>query len=228
MSTPVVLKYRAFLSYAPADTRWAKWLHGQLEGFRIDKDLVGRETPKGAVPRTLRPIFRDRDDFSGGHTLTDATIAALDQSEALIVICSTVAALRPAVNEEVHLFRSRHPDRPVIPVIVEGSYPEHYPPALRFELTGDGTLSYRPVTFLAPDVRDAGDGKTLAVAKVVARLIEVSPDDVFRRAERQHRRSANFRNGVIAVLALLVIAAGTSAYFFRAELTATRPSSTPR
>jgi hypothetical protein len=49
-----------------------------LESFRIDRDLVGRETPAGSVPKTLRPIFRDREDFSGGPRLSDATIAALD------------------------------------------------------------------------------------------------------------------------------------------------------
>ena len=79
---------------SPTDTAWAKWLHAALEGFRIDKDLVGRATLLGPMPKTLRPIFRDREDFSGGHALTDATIAALDASSALIVVCSTVAATR--------------------------------------------------------------------------------------------------------------------------------------
>jgi len=37
--------------------------HRSLEGYRIDKDLVGRQTPAGPVPKTLWPIFRDRDDF---------------------------------------------------------------------------------------------------------------------------------------------------------------------
>ena len=121
MAETVPFKYRAFLSYSHRDTGWAKWLHARLESFRIDKDLIGRETPVGPVPKTLRPIFRDREDFSGGHTLTDATVAALDASAALIVLCSTVSAGRPAVNEEVRLFRSRHPERPVIPVIIEGT-----------------------------------------------------------------------------------------------------------
>jgi TIR domain len=123
MPTPVHFKYRAFLSYAHADVRWGKWLHSQLEGFRIDRDLVGRETPRGAVPKTLRPIFRDREDFSGGDSLTDATVSAIDQSAAFIVLCSTASATRPAVNEEVRLFRWRHPDRPVIPVIIDGFFP---------------------------------------------------------------------------------------------------------
>ena len=94
-------KFSAFLSYAHADARWGTWLHKRLEGYKLDRELVGRVTPRGPVPKTLRPIFRDRDDFSGGHTLTDATIVALDASAALIVVCSTVAATRPAVNEEV-------------------------------------------------------------------------------------------------------------------------------
>jgi eukaryotic-like serine/threonine-protein kinase len=88
----VPFKYRAFLSYSRQDTAWAKWLHTRLEGFCIDKDLIGRETPVGPVPKTLRPIFRDREDFSGGYTLTDATVMALDAPAALILLCSTVSS----------------------------------------------------------------------------------------------------------------------------------------
>ena len=60
-------KYRAFLSYSHRDAAWAKWLHRALEGYRIDKDLVGRTTAQGPVPRTLHPIFRDREDFAAGR-----------------------------------------------------------------------------------------------------------------------------------------------------------------
>ena len=74
MTEPIAFKYRAFISYSHADTSWAKWLHRALEIFRIDKDLVGRETATGTIPKSLRPIFRDRDDFTAGHTLTDQTL----------------------------------------------------------------------------------------------------------------------------------------------------------
>jgi hypothetical protein len=63
----------------------------------------------------LSPFRSDRAaviPLSGGHALTEATVTALDASAALIVLCSTVSAGRPAVNEELRLFRSRHPDRP--------------------------------------------------------------------------------------------------------------------
>jgi hypothetical protein len=38
-------------------------------------------------------------------------LEALDASQALIVICSLASARSHYVNEELRLFRSRHPDR---------------------------------------------------------------------------------------------------------------------
>ena len=211
MAEPVALRYRAFISYAHADEKQAKWLHKALESFPIDKDVIGRETALGTIPKTLRPIFRDRDDFSGGHELNDATIAALDAAHALVVLCSTVAATRPAVNEEARLFRARHPGRPVIPLIIEGTYPDNFPPALRFALEASGGLSDRPVTILGPDLRETGDGRDLALAKVVAGLTGLAPDDVFRRAERERRRQGRVRMAVASIVMGLFAAGG---YFY--------------
>jgi tetratricopeptide (TPR) repeat protein len=213
MAEPTPMKYRAFLSYSHADTAWAKWLHRSLESFRIDKDLVDRDTALGPVPRTLRPIFRDREDFSGGHPLADATIAALDAAAALIVVCSPHAAGRPAVNEEVRLFRSRHPGRPVVPIFIDGTWPDNTPPALRFELAVDGTITERPIILLGPDLREGADGKRLGLAKAVAGLIGIPVDDIFRRAERAENRRTRIRNAIIAVLAFLTILAAGSAAF---------------
>src|ERR1700754_116879 len=218
MPTPVHIKYPAFLSYAHADVSWARWLHGQLEGFRIDQDLVGRQTARGVVPKTLRPIFRDREDFSGGDSLTDATVAAIDQSAALIVLCSTASATRPEGNEEVRPFRWRHPDRPVIPVIIDGIFPDIFPQALRFEIAADGSITDRQVTILGPDLREEAAGRQLGLAKIVAGLIDVESDDIYRRAERARRANARFRNAVIAILAVLTIASAGSAILFWQQL----------
>jgi hypothetical protein len=54
MPEPLELKYRAFISYSHADATSAKWLHRALESFTIDKDLVGRETATGPIPKALR------------------------------------------------------------------------------------------------------------------------------------------------------------------------------
>jgi hypothetical protein len=67
-----------------ADTGAAKRGHGRLEGFHIDKDLVGLCTSAGPIPETLQPIFRDRHELDAGGPLAEQTIAALDGLAALL------------------------------------------------------------------------------------------------------------------------------------------------
>jgi hypothetical protein len=69
------------------------------------------------------------------------------------------------------------------------------------------------VEVLAADVRETGDGRNLALAKVVARLLGLGTDEVFRRAERERRRQSRWRNGVVATLAVLAVAATGSAVY---------------
>lgn len=203
MAASTAFQHRAFLSYSHRDQRAARRLHGALETFAIDKDLAGRETALGPVPKSLRPIFRDREDFSGGHALTDATLAALDASAAMIVLCSPAAAVSHYVNEEVRLFKQRHPDRPVIPVIAAGEPPDCFPLAAAYDVDADGAVTHRPVTVLAPDLRGEGDGWPLALAKVVAGLTGVATDEVYHRAERARRRRQRVW---IAGLSVVVVA----------------------
>jgi tetratricopeptide (TPR) repeat protein len=211
VADPAAIRYRAFLSYSPRDISWSKWLHRALDRFRIDKDLVGRATSAGLVPRTLRPIFRDREDFSGGPKLPRATVAALHASAALLVLCSTASAKRPAVNEQIRLFRSRHPDRPVIPIIVDNKAPQNLPRALRYQISPDGAITDHEVAVLGPDLRDSGDGKSLGLAKVIAGLTGVGTDEILRSAERAHRRRHRFWAAVTGLFLLFGAAAGGSA-----------------
>jgi formylglycine-generating enzyme required for sulfatase activity len=215
MAELVALKYCAFISYSHVDASWAKWLHRGLETFRIDKDLVDRETAMGAIPRTLRPIFRDRDDLTAGHTLTEQVLAALDASRALIVICSPSSAKSRYVTEEIRLFKTRHPERPVIPLIVGGKPGdpelECFPLSLKFKLDTDGQTTNEPTELLAADAREEGDGKNLAIAKVTAGLLGLSSDEVFRRAERERRAATRRKHRVQALvggLVLLLVAGG--------------------
>ena len=110
MAEPIALKCRAFISYSHTDTSWAKWLHRALEGFTLDKDLVAADGGQ-ALPEALKPVFRDRDDFTAGHTLTEQTLAALDASHALIVLCSSSAAKSRCVDGrsplQISAFRPR-------------------------------------------------------------------------------------------------------------------------
>jgi hypothetical protein len=204
------VKYRAFLSYSHSDTAWAKWLHKALESYRIDKDLIGRETPSGPIPKTLRPIFRDREDFSAGHSLTDQTIAALEASQFLIVICSPNAAPSIYVNEEIRLFKTMGRATRVIPVIVNGqpgdAQCECFPLALRFKVGVDGTLTGEREEPIAADVRPQGDGKEVAKHKVVAGLLGLGLDEIMRRAERARKRRNRLRIGAAGVAAVVIAA----------------------
>jgi eukaryotic-like serine/threonine-protein kinase len=220
------IKYRAFLSYSHRDAVWGKWLHGALERYRIDKDLVGRQTATGAVPTTLRPIFRDREDFSAGHSLAEQTLAALETAQFLIVLCSPAAARSKYVNEEIRHFKSIGRGDRVIPVIVDGkpndSERECFPPALRFKIGPDGALTEEREESIAADARPEGDGKEIAKLKVVAGLLGLGLDEVVRRAERaRHRRNRLLASSALVVLFLAVSAIGSGIaawkYFTKSE-----------
>ena len=217
MADPAPFKYRAFLSYSHRDKAWGEWLHRALETYRIGRDLVGRTTPAGPVPGTLRPIFRDREDFSAGPSLAAQTIAALEASQFLIVICSPNAAKSEYVNEEVRRFKALGRSDSIIPVIVGGNPGEPdsecFPPALRFKVGPDGGLTGERDEPIAADARSSGDGKGLAIGKVVAGLLGVGLDEIIRRAERERRRRTRFWSALAgAFLGLAIIATGSAVY----------------
>lgn len=214
MRAPIPFKYRAFLSYSHRDKAWGKWLHAALEGYRIDRDIVGRETQAGPVPKTLRPIFLDREDFSAGHSLTVQTSAALESSQFLVVVCSPNAARSPYVNEEIRRYKALGRGGSVIPIIVDGEPGEGerdcFPPALRFRLGPDGALTDEREEPIAADARPQGDGKDIAALKLVAGLLGVGLDEIVRRAERAKRR--RLRNWVGALALLTVMFAGLAVW----------------
>jgi hypothetical protein len=121
--------------------------------------------------------------------MADMVTEALDRSATLIVLCSPASARSRYIDAEVRLFRTRHPDRPIIPVIVEGDFPDNIPPALRHEIMLDGTVTNQSIQLHTIDLRRTGDGLDLGVAKVVCGLIGLNPSEVVRRsAERRRRR----------------------------------------
>jgi tetratricopeptide (TPR) repeat protein len=212
VATTAPPKYRAFLSYSHRDDSLANWLHEQLERYRVPGDLERRDTAVGPVPATLRPIFRDRDDFAAGHSLDEQTLAALAASRFLVVVCSPNAARSHYVNEEIRRFKAMADSSRVIAIIVDGEpgdpARECFPPALRFKVGADGALTDEPEEPLAADVRPQGDGKRLALQKVIAALIGVPLDDLRKReAIADRNRIWKWASGA-AVVALLMLVSG--------------------
>lgn len=186
--------YIAFISYSHRDEAFARWLHRRLEGWRISRDLAGRDAAFGPVPQKLRPIFRDRDDFSGAPSLQDATLAALRGSQAMIVICSAAAAASTHVDAEIREFRRLGRGGRIVPVIVPDAPPGPvdglFPHWLSHEAGPDGEATGERLEPIAADARDGADGRQRAAAKVVAGLLGLPLDEILKR-EAQARRARN-------------------------------------
>ena len=194
------VRYRAFLSYSHKDAAAAGRLHRRLEAYRVPARLVGRDTPRGPVPARLLPIFRDREELPAATDLSETVRAALAQSGALIILCSSHAAASLWVAEEIRVFRELHPDRPILAAILEGDPPGCFPDLLRS--VGEG---HEP---LATDLRRERDGERLGLLKLVAGITGLGLDDLVQRdATRRVRRVMAVTAGAVA--AMLVMAALT-------------------
>ncbi|MBT8061289.1 MAG: toll/interleukin-1 receptor domain-containing protein [Gammaproteobacteria bacterium] len=194
--TPVrQFKYRVFLSYSHEDHRWARWLHRELETFRIP---AGIELPADARPenpnRPLAPVFRDREELASAASLTDAVNDALAHSEALVVICSPAAIRSRWVNEEIIAFRRLGRSHRIFCFIIDGDPASNddggcFPPALTGNESFQQGLADPPPEPLAADARPQGDGKKDAKLKLLAGLLGVGLDDLRQRElHRRHRR----------------------------------------
>jgi len=186
-------RYRAFISYSHRDKVFGRRLHRRLERYGLPHRLVGRETPRGPVPRRVAPVFRDREEFSAASDLTAEVRAALTASGALIVICSPAAQASPWVAREVELFRELHPDRPVLAALATGEPDEAFPHPLT--LAGGA-----PVEPLAADFRHEGDGPRLAMLKLVAGVLGLGLDELVQRDAQRHVRNVTaVTAGAVAV-----------------------------
>lgn len=209
-------KYKAFISYSHKDRKWTRWLHRRLETYPIPKNIIGNVTSAGTIPRRLKPIFRDREELSASNNLGEKIQAALASSKNLIIICSPAAAKSKWVNQEILTFKQNNRDAQLFSVIVEGEpyastmpgreNEECFPPALRYEVNEDGTLSDTPAEPLAADLRPHADGKRLGFLKLISGMIGVGLDDVVQRdMKRSRKRVTAITTGSLAT----VLAMGT-------------------
>jgi WD40 repeat protein len=218
-------RYAAFISYSHADEAFVKWLHRRLETYEIPKALAMRRS--GDHPRRLGKVFRDRVELSASNDLGRELRAALDQSEALIVVCSPRAAASQHVNEEIRYFKEARKNQQIFAIILTGephaasksghSNQECFPRALLCKVSPDGRISNdlednEPV---AADARPQKDGRDLSALKLIAGLLGTGLDDLVLRekqAQRERDRRRNIVGLLVAVLAFGVIVAGLLAW----------------
>jgi WD40 repeat protein len=195
-------RYSAFLSYRNSDVVIARWLHRKVEKYKVPRTLVGQAGAYGPIPRQIGPLYRDRDDARTAEDVETVIAHELSKSIHLIVLCSPMAAAPESwVAREITIFRARRPDGAIHAVIVGGEPPNCFPqPLLSVDHGG------RPRTPLAADLRPrrngGQDGRGRALIKVIAGLIGVDFDDLWRRDRRRRQRNALV---YCVTLALLVV-----------------------
>lgn len=199
------MRYGAFLSYSHADEPAVRWLLRRLEGYRTPARAVGTQGSFGVVPPRLGPIFRDRDELPTAADLGSVITSAIENSAALVVVCSPAAARSRWVNAEIEAFKATGRGDRIYCYVVAGDPGRRegpdacFPPALLLPDTVGGP-AHEP---LAADARASGDGRERAFLRLVAGLLGVGFDDLAQReAQRRQRRIAITLGTSLAVTAL--------------------------
>jgi WD40 repeat protein/tetratricopeptide (TPR) repeat protein len=188
-------KYCAFISYSHQDARWARWLQGKIERFRVPASLLKHAGGQSRLGR----VFRDRDELSAG-VLSEKLQAALLESGFLIVICSPATPDSRYVIHEIDFFKAHRPFDRIIPFIVGGmpragshetpGVLECLPEQLRVRSATTATFEdskreAATLDLLGPDARSIGDGSRRAFVKLMAAMLGVDFDLLWQREKRR-------------------------------------------
>ena len=192
--------YYAFISYSHKDAKWAEWIQRAIEHYKLPA-IIRKEAQK-PLPKRIAPVFRDATDL-GVDVLVDGLHAELENSRYLIVVCSPNSAKPNAegksfVDEEVRHFCELGRVKQVIPVIIEGTPEEAFGPVLKSQeiLAIDATKQ--------PKARVLND--------IVAKILGLKPDALWRRAERERRKRLVLRSALCGLVGLCAAFAGWFAW----------------
>ncbi len=188
-------RYAAFISYAHKDARWASWIQQAIETYRLPQEIAA----KRGMDRKIGKVFRDRDELTVATNLGIRLNEALDNSDALIVVCSPNAAKSEWVAAEINYFKSLGKSDRIFCLLV-GDPANSFPEGVLYDNTG------APLEPLAADPREEADGKRLAKLKLIAGLTQLELDQLVRRDLMRERKRQSLYLSLAGVF--LVLAAG--------------------
>lgn len=210
-------RYAAFISYrhVEPDRKWARWLHGALETYRVPKQLVGDRATASRVGR----VFRDEEELPASADLNAEIESALEQSRFLIVVCSRRTPESEWVNKEVLRFRELGRDQRILALLVDGEPHEAFPRALceiRRTITdahGRTVEELEEIEPLAADVRrfptrreSPRHLKRMARLRILACILGCRFDDLRKRDhERRVRRLLQYGVLMTVLFATMLI-----------------------
>ena len=201
-------KYYAFISYSRKNSKAAKYLHKQLEHFRVPVKYVAKENlPQHQ--KFLRPVFRDRRDLEVGESsFTNDIKVAIEQSRYLIVLCSPKSAASIYVNDEIKHFLATHNNdyNAIVPVILNGEPgsggdDECLPEALRCE---EITMRNRP-SMIPDEGDDEKTGWENGVVQAMSYMLKVQREKIKATVDAEKVRQMKIY-AVIGVVAMIVFA----------------------
>lgn len=130
----------------------------------------------------MRPIFRDKTDLGAGE-LTQGLQTELQSSNYLIVICSPHSAKSKWVEHEIDCFKSLGRFDRIIPFIVSGEPHSNNPSTECL----NPALSYADKELLGINIKEIGKSK--ALIKVIAKLLDLRFDALWGRERRRILRT---------------------------------------
>lgn len=187
-----------------------------METYQIPSPILDNNFAGERRVTKLTPIFRDREELPTSAGLSDAISSALKESKYLIVICSPNAAKSEYVNREVIDFKHIHGEGNVLAIIVEGEpfamektdhfnpKTEAFPQALKYRIDKEKNVTGETVEPIAADAREIGDGKERAKIKLIAGLLGVGFDDLWKREKRRKKRQKVIVLSLTTVLFIVI------------------------
>lgn len=187
-------KYFAFISYRHTDIEEAKRLQGLLETYSLPTAL---QKAKPDAPRHFR-VFRDADELTSGE-LTEELHKKLDESKWLVVICSPNSAQSDYVGQEIAYFRKKGRSKEIIPFIINGVPHSEDKECFHPQLTLGG-LELLGIDVQAEPSRFWRIRFHRAFIRLVAKMLDLSFDELWQRRKRYLRRMRAMKVAVAAVI----------------------------
>ena len=200
-------RYKAFISYRhqPFDRKVAVTLQKHLETFHPPKQLEKKEKWR---------VFRDETELPTSADLSQDIREALENSEYLIVICSSMLAQSKWCREEISYFKSLHNNstQNILALLIEGNPGEVFPEELcwseeiRKNAEGEEIREKIEVEPLAANITADSERKSLKKLKteylrIAAPLLDCRYDDLYQREQkRKIHRSLAVMGGVTVVV----------------------------
>lgn len=189
-------EYIAFISYRhkPLDSSVAKKIQRSIESFTVPaeyRDQVGG--------KRLGKVFRDEDELPASANLSESIRDALDHARFLIVICTPDLPQSHWCEEEIRYFLKTHDRDQLLAVLAEGEPQDSFSPYMLHTFDEEGNITGN-VEPLAANLKQPYKKEFI---RLCAAMLGCSFDALW---QRDRRRKANIRMGVVAGTALLMTA----------------------